>query len=182
LYHPSFPDIEVPGVVTVIVIPHRSHNDEEDLNEQQLIDDRRPSPGEITLQRVCSYLDERRLLTSEVYVTGPTYRRVDIEGLVIANDDADLAAVFTSVETELLRFLDPLTGGRDGNGWPMGGPIFYSEVLQRIAAADGVKRVADLSILVDRKRQPHCTDVKIGKHEIVYSISHGNITVQYEDA
>lgn len=176
LFHPSFPDIEVPGVITMIVIPNR---DIESDDPAQL--DRKPTPGELTLKTVCSFLDARRLLTSELYIIGPTYRRVEIEGLIIATDDADLATVYDAVIDDLLTYLDPLTGGRQGTGWPFGGTIYYSLILQRITAVSGVERVSELTIRLENKIYSPCTDVAIGKHEIIYSDSHDNLRVEYEE-
>ena len=69
LFHPSFPDVKsgVPGVITVIVVP--------DADKKTPM----PTPSEGTLRTVCAYLDQRRLLTTELYVIKPVYQRVEIE-------------------------------------------------------------------------------------------------------
>jgi hypothetical protein len=54
LYHPQFPGVEVPGVVTVIVVPEV----DETVNWP-------PMHSESTLKAFCSYLNQRRLLTTE---------------------------------------------------------------------------------------------------------------------
>ena len=54
LFSSDFPGVKVPGVVTVIVVPDA--------------DDPTPTPSEGTLRTVCAYLDQRRLLTTELYV------------------------------------------------------------------------------------------------------------------
>ena len=79
LFHPDFPGIKVPGVITVIVVPDG--------------DDPAPTPSEGTLRTVCAYLDQRRLLTTELYVIKPSYQQVEIEAEVVADDNADLATV-----------------------------------------------------------------------------------------
>ena len=79
LYHPDFPGVKVPGVVTIIVVPDG--------------DGPSPTPSEGTLRSVCAYLDQRRLLTTELYVVKPTYQRVQIRAAIVANDDADLGEV-----------------------------------------------------------------------------------------
>src|SRR5262249_11532907 len=61
LFHPDFPGVRVPGVVTVIVVP-----DGGGANPK-------PVPSEGILRSVCAYLDQRRLLTAEVCVIPPTY-------------------------------------------------------------------------------------------------------------
>src|SRR5206468_1114811 len=57
LRHPDFPGVEVPGVVSVIVVPD--------------VPVPAPIPNAATLRSVCAYLDARRLLTTEVYVVPP---------------------------------------------------------------------------------------------------------------
>ena len=61
LYHPRFPGTKIPGVVTVIVVPD---------NDQP-----NPTPSEATIRLVCAYLNQRRLLTTELYVIPPSYVR-----------------------------------------------------------------------------------------------------------
>lgn len=166
--HPDFPGEEVPGVVTVIVVPD--------------IEDPAPMPTEGTLRTVCAYLDQRRLLTTELYVVKPTYRIVKIRAELVANDDADLAEVKLRAEATINRYFDPLTGGEEstvdtpGPGWPFGGDIYYSLVYRRLLF-DGVKRVASLTIELDCAEQVACQDVPVdpgvlltnGDHEIQVS-------------
>ena len=52
LVHPQYPGVQVPGVVTVIVVPDA--------------DIPNPSPGQRTIQAVCECLNQHRLLTTEV--------------------------------------------------------------------------------------------------------------------
>jgi len=52
LFHPDFPGARIPGVVSVIVVPDA--------------DVPNPTPSEGTLRTVCAYLDERRLITTEL--------------------------------------------------------------------------------------------------------------------
>ena len=43
-------------------------------------------------------------------------------------------------------FFDPLTGGPDGNGWPIGRTVYRSEVIALLASIDGVARVTDFGL------------------------------------
>ncbi|MDT4936845.1 MAG: hypothetical protein QOG80_516, partial [Pseudonocardiales bacterium] len=103
LRHPDFPGVQIPGVVTVVVVPQSPSP--------------KPVPSEGTLRTVCAYLDERRLLTTELYVAAPIYQRVSITVSLIADDTADLAQVQRDVEAGLLAYFHPLTGGDAGTGW-----------------------------------------------------------------
>ncbi len=152
LYHPDFPGIQVPGVVSVIVVPNV-------VSPAPM-----PSPG--LLRTVCAYLDERRLIATELYVIAPTYVPVSITLQVLAQPDADTATVEQAVESALTTFLDPLVGGSidpstPGTGWPFGGAIYFVDVLRVAAQAANVVRVADLVITLNGVQAPACTDAAV---------------------
>jgi predicted phage baseplate assembly protein len=157
LFHPDFPGVKVPGVVTVIVVPDS--------------EDPAPTPSEGTLRTVCAYLDQRRLLATEVFVIKPRYQRVEIKAEVIVADNADLADVKKSVEQKIKDYFHPLKGGEDGQGWPFGGTIFYSRVSQRIFTVNGVQSVKTLVIFLDGEEMQFCSDVTIQEAGLLYSTS-----------
>ena len=165
LAHPQFPGIKVPGAVTVIIVP-----DSKVPN---------PQPSDGLLRTVCAFLESRRLLTTELFVVGPRYVSVSVEATVVADDDADPGVVKQDIEKVLSAYLHPLTGGEDGLGWPFGGPVRYSQVLQRVFTVDGVDSVPSLVLIVDGDRQTECRDVPIepiAPNALVYSVAH-SITV-----
>src|SRR6266545_3675900 len=164
LHHPEFPGVQVPGVITVVVVPDS--------------DAPNPMPSEGTLRTVCAYLDQRRLLTSEVYVVPPDYQRVRVTVEVTAQGSADLAAVHGAVERALLDYFHPLSGGEDGHGWPFGGPILYSRVVQRVLAVPGVDSIRRLVIAIDGEEGPECRDLQIRDGALVYSTEH-EVSVGY---
>jgi predicted phage baseplate assembly protein len=168
LFHPGFPDVQpgVPGVVTVIVVPDADK------------DVPNPTPSEATLRTVCAYLDQRRLLTAELYVIRPTYQRVEIRGEVIVHDNADIAEVKPAIEKTLLDYFHPLRGGEDGQGWPFGGTIFFSRVYQRVFTVAGVQSISRLVIVLDGEEAPECKDVPIRQDALVYSTQH-DVQVRY---
>ena len=155
LHHPGFPDVQVPGTVTVVVVPDIPGN--------------APMPSESTLRLVCQYLNQHRLITTEVFATGPTYRRVRITGDIVARPDADLAAVRKSVAESLVGWLHPLHGGDDGEGWPFGGTIYASSLYRLALEVPGVARIKDNQLLVelDGDRQTFCRDVDIHPGELI---------------
>ncbi|OLB36162.1 MAG: putative baseplate assembly protein [Acidobacteria bacterium 13_2_20CM_57_17] len=165
LVHPKYYGTPIPGVVTVIVVPES--------------DAPNPIPGAATLAIVCAELNQHRLLTSEVFVVAPTYRLVRIEANVVVAPNADLSEVKKGVEQALTRWFHPLTGA-DGQGWPFGGTIFYSDVYRVILSVAGVSRLQDnqLVIWLDNERQPFCRDVPISTGELLYALGH-QISVTY---
>jgi len=164
LSHPSFPGVQVPGVVTVIVVPASS--------------DPNPLPSDGTLRTVCAYLNVRRVLTTELYVVPPSYQKVSVHAEVVAENSADLAEVTNAVEASLTQYFHPLTGGEDGLGWPFGGTIFFSRLYHRILEISGVDRVEKVLITLDKTQFPLCQDVPINPNGLLYSTSH-EVLVNY---
>ncbi len=162
LYHPRFPGTKIPGVVTVVVVPD---------NDQP-----NPTPSEGTIRAVCSYLNRRRLLTTEVFVIPPRYLQVTARVEVTASPMADLASVKLSAEQALVDYFHPLRGGDDGLGWPFGGDIFFSRVYQRILSVAGVERLEKLLISVDGEEAPECSNIPIPAGALLYSEEHEVIT------
>jgi predicted phage baseplate assembly protein len=168
LYHPNFPSGQIPGVVTVIVVPNSPSPN--------------PTPNQTTRKAVCAYLDKHRLLTSEIYVVGPVYRKIRIQVQLIVSSSYDLAAVKNAVLANLSTFFDPLKGGRDKTGWPFGGEIYYSDVYHVIIGTAGVQRIQDnqLLILLDDQMQQFCRDVPINPGELLYNDPNGHtVDVSY---
>ncbi len=165
MFHPAFPDVPIPGCVTVIAVPDTA--------------DAAPTPSEATLRAVCAQLTAHRLLTTEVHVTAPTYRTVRVQAQVRARGSADLAVVRQAVDDALTTYFHPLRGGDDGTGWPLGGTIFYSLVMRTVIEADpGVARVDSLIIRLDGQELPFCTDGPLRPLDLLTSAGH-DITVLY---
>lgn len=164
LFHPQFPEVKVPGAVTVIVVP-----DSPAL---------KPIPSEGTLRTVCAYLDQRRLLTTEVFVIAPAYQQIEIEADIVARDDADLAAVKGGIEKALTQYFHPLKGGDDGSGWPFGGTVRFSRVYQQVFSIKGVDSIERLLIRLDGEATPECRDIPIAANALLFSDGH-RIDVNY---
>jgi hypothetical protein len=164
LAHPSFPGVQVPGAVTVIVVPDS--------------DDPSPLPSPGLLRTVCAYLNIRRLLTTELFVVPPTYQRVKVHAEIIAQNSADLADVTNGVQAALLNYFHPLIGGETGQGWPFGGTIFFSRIYQRILGIPGVDHIEKVLITVDAQEYPACQDVQIKVAALVFSTEH-EVLVNY---
>jgi predicted phage baseplate assembly protein len=165
LFHPSFPGVPVPGTVTVIVVP-----DSEAAN---------PTPSDGTRHTVCAYLNQRRLLTTEVFVISPTYRLVEVRVEATAAGNADLAELSHEIEKALIDYFHPLKGGENKAGWPFGETIFYSRVYQQVFTVPGVQSIERLVIKLDDEDQPECANVPIGEGALLYSTQH-EVLVNYE--
>ncbi|MBI1205822.1 MAG: putative baseplate assembly protein [Azospirillum sp.] len=160
LTHPGFPGARIPGSVTVIVVPDG--------------DQPNPMPNAATLAAVSAHLDRFRLITTELHVAAPSYRKVRVVADVTARRTANFGAVQKAVEARLDAFFSPLVGGAQGTGWPFGGTLFFSDVYRLILDTPEVERIADgqLVIWVDGTPGPFCRDIPIGAAELTYAAGH----------
>jgi predicted phage baseplate assembly protein len=164
LANPAFPGVKVPGSVTVVIVPES--------------DQPNPMPSDGLIRTVCAYLNQRRLITTELYVVKPTYQLIEVQADVVADNSADLAEVKQAIEDSLIAYFSPLTGGDDGQGWPFGGEIFFSRVYQRVLSVPGAQRITTLTFTLDGTAYPACTDAPIAAGALLYSTEH-QISVSY---
>ncbi|AHH99468.1 putative baseplate assembly protein [Kutzneria albida] len=136
LLHPDTPTVRAAGVVTVVVWPG------EDLRTPDA-----PMPDRGLLRRVAAYLDQRRLLTTELYVVPPTYQRIVLAAGVRVRAGYQVDAVRRWVELILRQYLAPVPPyGPEGGGWPLGRTVRRAELEAVAVQVDGVEYLEDLTL------------------------------------
>src|SRR5262249_49618977 len=121
------------GVVSVVIFPA------EDLRNPGA-----PEPDLALLRRVAVYLNPRRLVTSELYVIPPTYRKIAVSVGVHVRRGYQVDAVRRWVELILRQYLAPLPEyGPDGAGWPLGQAVRRAELEAVAVQVDGVEFLED---------------------------------------
>ncbi|MCA9981495.1 MAG: putative baseplate assembly protein, partial [Anaerolineales bacterium] len=129
----------VPGQVYVLVIPNvnypAGYHDPEELQMRQR-----------DLDTITTFLDERRLLTTRLNVRAPAYRWVSVSVSLGAMPGTDEGAVEKRVMERLYRFLNPLTGGPDGKGWPFGRDLFVADIYQALQGMQDVAFIRSVEI------------------------------------
>ncbi|WNV87976.1 putative baseplate assembly protein [Umezawaea sp. Da 62-37] len=101
-------------------------------------------PHEDTLRKIAERLDEVRMVGSRVLIEPPLYRGVTVVARVVARRGARADRVDDEALAALHAFLNPLTGGPDGRGWPFGRAVHEGEVysvLQRVRGVEMVEQV-----------------------------------------
>jgi predicted phage baseplate assembly protein len=150
------------GFITLVIIP--------------FLPAARPQPSPGLLGAVSRYLNRRRVLGTRIVVTGPEYLEVAVHAEVRAYRGENRSTLRAAVESALRAFLDPLGGGPDAAGWPLGRDVYVSEVLDIISRVPGVDHVSALQIVVPGC-DAQCGDVCVrplalvtsGTHQIVVS-------------
>jgi hypothetical protein len=158
--HPSFPGRATPGVVGLLVVPAERS-------------DGPPLPDSATLRAVADYLSGTVGPAGVTVVAGPPrYHLVRVEARLVFAATVDVAATVAAVMVAVNRYLDPLTGGEGGDGWPFGGALSYSALLRHVAAVAGVAAVSRLALVVDGERLDRCADYPTPPHDLLFPTTH----------
>jgi hypothetical protein len=139
LFDPRTPDLRRAGAVSVIVWPDedRRHPDA-------------PVPDRTTIAQVCRWLDQRRLVTTELFVIPPTYRRIAVSVGVQVKPGHGIEAVRRWVALVIRQFLAPLPPyGPEGGGWPLGRRVHGPELEAAALQVDGVEYLEGLRLAIE---------------------------------
>jgi len=116
------------GHVSVVILPRRDPPPPEPPIDL---------PGLITA--VESSLTPKLLLTTRLHVVGPQFLTVEIKNVNVVSLPDELEATLKQRIIDAVNdFLDPHSGGDDGNGWPFGRNVFVSELYSLIDQLPGV--------------------------------------------
>jgi len=160
-FHPAFPGVSVPGVVCVFVVPARRGAGP-------------PVPDEDALRAVSTYLSSKLSLTGvDIVAAAPIYHTVQLQVSVVVDPSVSRGTAVQSVVDAINRYLDPVTGGDDGRGWPFGGTLSNSAMVRRIfSQAVGITAVPTLIFVVDGIRGKKCADAPIPAYSLVWPQNH----------
>jgi hypothetical protein len=90
----------------------------------------------------------------DLEIRGPDYVRVDAEATLGIAAPELAGAVEGSALQALNDFLHPLTGGRDGDGWPFGRVPERSDFQALLASLPGVDHVVSLKLTATEPSGP----------------------------
>lgn len=147
-----------PGTVTVVIVPSLPLG--------------APQPSAGLVRAVSRWLGRRRVLCTRVIVVGPRYVEVQVTASVHALPSADRTRVAADLQAAIAAFLDPLTGGPAGRGWPFGRDVYRSEILALIDGVRGVDHVLSLSLSAGTSAGDGCGNLCIPPRSLVRSGNH----------
>ena len=128
-----------PGYVTIVLIPESVEP--------------KPWPNFALCEHVRGFLADRAAATvvglDRIEITGPNYRPVDVTATIVPRDPSEAGLVDQRIKAVIARFLHPLHGGPDGNGWPPGQDCWLSDLASALERVDGVDYVRDLQLAFD---------------------------------
>ena len=143
-----------PGAVTVLVVPRHGLDQVEP-----------PRPDRLFLDRVCEWLNPRRLVTTEVHVRGPEYVLLWATVGITVLPGFLRESVFQDVKTALRLYLSPLLGGLPtgapselsptlspnlcatvGSGWTLGMEVRQQDLEAVAVRVNGVRYVTGVKL------------------------------------
>ncbi|MCI0398146.1 MAG: putative baseplate assembly protein [Chloroflexi bacterium] len=133
-----------PGQVYVLVIPRVTQ-------PARYLEPAELEPKAEDVASLSAYLDERRLLTTRLDIRAPAYRWVAAKVQLRAAPGVPPEAVQADVLARLYRYLNPITGGPNGEGWPFGRELFLSDVYQCLQGVPNVQFIRNVEM---RAAQP----------------------------
>lgn len=112
--------------------------------------------GDPLRQQVLSYLDERRLLGVQVQLHEPEYTGVVVRTQVAIEPAYDHPStqeeILRTLRVALYRYLNPLIGGQEGNGWSFGRPVYPSDIVALLQQTPGVRYLGAVLLFSIRKQ------------------------------
>jgi len=144
LFRPGTPaERNAAGVVTLLALP---------LHDA--INPLWPESDRLFLRRICDYLDQRRLITTELHLRGPVYQDVYLTVGIQARGDSFPDKVRQAVRDRLSLYLSSLPpGGPDGRGWPLGKRLLEQDLEAVVSRVPGVDYVTGVRLGLDATEQ-----------------------------
>lgn len=162
-YYPYLPCVPAPGCVTLVVVA--------------ACPSEWPEPSPELLRAIQRYIQRRLPLTTELHVIGPTFLPVRVTArlhITPGGNGDQVFKVFKQALDRLNAFLNPLNGGPDLTGWPVGRDVYRSEVMALLHEVSGVAHVSGLGLQGPEDAQPRCGNLPVcpdglvtpGRHSI----------------
>ncbi|XWK89408.1 MAG: putative baseplate assembly protein [Phormidium sp.] len=135
-----------PGLVQLLIVPEA---DRLDLSKGMNPD--RVFVLDSQLERqILDYMKDRKPLGVEVKLYEPQYIGVSVRTEVIIEPKYNNIRAQEQIRLQLLialyQFLNPLTGGIEGNGWPLGRPVYPSDIVALCQKIPGVRYLGIVEI------------------------------------
>lgn len=157
----ALPTTEREGEVTVVVVPRVAENHPDFMDK--------PVASTELLRKVRNYLADRKLLTTVLNVTRPAFRELSVVVEIILLQATASDRVKAEIARRVKMFLHPLRGGKRGDGWPFGRPVYRVDlyhVVEEVAGVDFVDRVR----IIDERTKLEADLLKVGAGELVHCL------------
>lgn len=158
------------GGVRVLVIPAVGDDGTGRLRFEQLL------PADETLAAISAELEMRRCLGARVMVEPPHYQGVTVVATLLARPRTSVERLRARAIEALYRYLNPISGGPEGTGWPFGRPVQSGEVFAVLQRLSGVDMVEDVRLFgadpTTGQRGEAASRIDLGPQALVFSYEH----------
>jgi hypothetical protein len=153
--YPDFPDVEVPGAITVFVVADS--------------DRMPPVPSAELIRSVCRALEQVRLITTEVYVAAPQFLQVRIEARLLAAPEAAFDQVANDARKRLDQYLSPAQREFGENISPA---ALYATLFGPTGGNAQVRSVENLIVYVNGQQHDVRRPIDVHPDSLVYPGDH----------
>ncbi|MFW6358623.1 MAG: putative baseplate assembly protein, partial [Chroococcales cyanobacterium] len=140
------------GIVRLIVVPQVNLNG---ISQRVGLAPEQFALNEQLQAQILTYLDERRLLGVQVQCHEPEYVGVSVQTEVALepeyNNPRAQQQILWELEIRLYRFLNPITGGFNGDGWSFGRPVYSSDIVTLFQNLPGVRYLGAVQLFELRR-------------------------------
>lgn len=112
-------------------------------------------------------LDHRRIITTRIHAVFPEFKEIQIKASLIHMKGINPELAKSEAEKILCQFFDPITGGSQKGGWPLGRNLYVSEVYQVLEGIDAVDHVQELVIETDNDEESNMSFVELAEDEFI---------------
>ncbi|GAA3602135.1 putative baseplate assembly protein [Kineosporia mesophila] len=158
------------NAVRILVVPQAVTDRGGRLRFEQLV------PGDLLLDKITRYLDQRRPLGTRLAVGPPFYQGVSVKATLHSYRAAQVGQVRARALDALYDFLDPMTGGPDRTGWPFGRPLRSGDLFAALQRLPGVELVDEVLLHPSdplTRRRGDATDVlTLSSSSLFFSFEH----------
>lgn len=160
------------GGVRLLVVPYCAGDDLGRIRRDEL------DPLPESLERIGAYLDERRLIGLRLVIEPPRYRWLTAVVSVRARPRYQADDVRRQVLRAVHELFDPLRGGPEGTGWPLGRAVQPHEINAMMARIPGVDMSEEITVRLfpadpaTGQRGAAVPRLQLDPDEIVFSHEH----------
>jgi predicted phage baseplate assembly protein len=133
-------------------------------------------PGTL-VDQITVHLDDRRLLTTQARIDVPSYQGITVVAEVHATATVRPEKIRADAESALYEFVNPVTGGPDGRGWPFEGDLSIGDVFSVLRGVAGVARAETVHLFLADLRGARPPEevgqrVRLAPDELFLSVAH----------
>ncbi len=158
------------GGVRILVVPGAAPDQEGKLQFSEL------APDAVLLEAITRELDARRLVGTRISVGPPVYRGITVVASVSSSSRYAAETVRTDALRALNDYLNPISGGPAGGGWPFGRPVYAGDVHAVLQHVRGIELVDEVLLFaadpITGKRGEAAQRIELGEDSLVFSFEH----------